>query len=134
MILKKIAELAEKLDREGYFEAADELTGLLETAAIETLLTKSAAQLEVRIPVEEKADSNEWLATFNVWQDGQLKIGNLEQVSSPIFQTEELRAAGNKEPGIQQMKQQLAAHVAGFRKRNPGYAGAKIVVENPLFR
>lgn len=134
MILEKIQKLANKLDSEGYFEAANELTDILEAAAVEAIVRKTAAATEIRIPVEEKTEQNEWLASFNLWQNNQLRIGNLEQVSSPIYQTEELRQAGNKQPGIEAMKQQLRTHIRDFRRRHPEYAAAGFVIENPLFR
>lgn len=132
MILEKISKLAEKLDEEGYFEAADELTEILITAA--GLTAEAASKFQLRIPVEERAEQNEWLASLNLWQDGQLRVANLEQVSSPIYQNEELRQAGNKQAGIDEMKRQLRAHLAGFNRRHPEYRQAVVVIENPLFR
>lgn len=134
MILQKIQKLANQLDEAGYFEEAGDLTEILEAAALESLLRKNAAALELRISVDEQPEQNQWLANFNIWKDGALQIANLEQVSSPIYQTEDLRAAGNKQAGIDAMKGELRKHLKDFRRRHPEYIRIAVIIENPLFR
>ena len=123
MIFQQIRKLADKLDESGYTEYADELDLIIEAAAG----AKTAATLPVRragqlvVPVKEDTVQNQYLLQT---PDGKLTV------SSPIFQNNELRQAGNKQPGVAAMKTELAKRIPPYESTHPGI---KVVVTPSVF-
>jgi hypothetical protein len=120
-IFDTLKKVAGELDQLGYFEQADELDGIIEAAAAADLLEKQASG-QVQIDVKEDVPQNQWLVQT---PDGQLTV------SSPIYQTAELKAAGDKAPGIQAMKIELHKQLGVYLAKHPGL---KAVIMDPRFR
>lgn len=123
--LNKLAELSHALDDEGLYQFADRVDDMIERYA--------AMGTEVRVRVQDDEGSNQYLASLDVFRDGNLAVGGLEQVSSPIFQTEEDRASGNLAPGVAAMKLALHKHLAGLRMRHPELKAARVIILDQRF-
>ena len=114
--LERIISLANECDEMGLATYAEKLDSLAQKVA--------ATNPVVAIVVNEDAANNEYAGHFDVYQNGQLMIGNLDEIHSPIFANDELKAAQNKAPGLQDLKKALHEVLKDFKSRHPQFASA----------